>query len=103
MTGFIFPRQGYANFGADIFVVAATADGWFMRNAAGGFVPWNRDLATLTPAYKNQVLSDPVRIPVFTGQLPVPGLYEIFIGFQIQGSDELIYSMNAGSVTITAP
>jgi uncharacterized delta-60 repeat protein len=103
IAGFIFPREGYANFGADIFVVVATPNGWFMRNAAGGFEPWNRDIATLVPAYKNQVLSDPARVPVYAGQLPLPGSYQLFIGLKIQGSSEIIYSANAGSVTITAP
>ena len=84
-------------------MVAASHFGWVMRNMNGAFVPWDQPLASFVPAYKNRAPSDSSHVLMYAGQLPSPGLFQIFIGYRMQESSEVIDNLTSGSVTITAP
>ena len=100
MTGYIFPQNADRNFMADIFVVAVTPIGSFMRNLDGAFVPWNGSIANVEPAYENQRLTEQVPVTIFTGKLPFPGTYRLYVGYMRVDRNELIYTANASVVDI---
>ena len=85
---------------ADIFVVAITPVGAFMRNLDGAFVPWTGRITDLVPAYENKALTEQVPVGIFTGKLPVPGTYRLYMGYMRVDRNELIYTAHAAVVDI---
>jgi hypothetical protein len=101
ISGFIYPQSVDAFSTADIFVVAATPQGWLMRTVNGSFVPWNGDFASLVPAYEDQRLTKPLRVTMYTGRLLVPGNYALFLAYMRTDSGELIYNEDPRMLSVT--
>ncbi|MES2623991.1 MAG: hypothetical protein V4628_01810 [Pseudomonadota bacterium] len=101
VTGYIFPQDQDENFTADIYVVAVTSYGWFMRNLDGMFVPWNGMIATLVPAYEEQQLLAQLSVNMYSGKLALPGTYRLYVGYMRTDKSELIYTASTAAVEIT--
>jgi hypothetical protein len=100
IDGFIFPGMTDVGAAADLFVVVETPFGWFMRNAAGAFVRWSTRVADLVPAYANTTLGAQVRVRLYSGAAPGPGLYRFFVGYRRSDGLPTIYSSSAARLTV---
>jgi hypothetical protein len=103
LNGYIFPQATDRNFMADIFVVASTPIGWFMRNLDGQFIPWNGTIADMVPAYENQYLKEQTPLPIYSGKLQWQGSYGLYLGYMRTDQTELIYTSQPATVEISAP
>jgi hypothetical protein len=101
VNGFIFPQDADENFIADIFVVAVTPAGSFVRNLDGAFVNWSGNITELVPAYENRQLTAQVLVPIFTGPFQQAGSYRYYLGYMRVDSNELIYTATATELIIT--
>jgi len=102
LIGSIRPESAHTGNNADIYVVAENGGRFFMRNAAGAFVPWNGSVTALVPYRSNQVLTTPHPVDFLTGTIPVAGRFNLFLGYK--GSDNiLVYSRTPLAITVSAP
>lgn len=100
LDGFIFPDGADLGAGADIFVVAASPQGMYMRNSAGDFVRWNGRVADLVPALEDVQLTSKVHVPVYAGRLPFAGTYQLYLGYMRSAGGPLIYSAEPATLDI---
>jgi uncharacterized delta-60 repeat protein len=91
LNGTIFTQSTDVNATADIFVVAATSRGLYMRNTSGAFVPWNNQVSTLVPAYEDVTLTSSTHVPIYAGQLPFAGTYYLYVGYIRSDGGPLVY------------
>lgn len=91
ISGYIHPQSADLDARADLFVVAATPQGMYMRNSAGRFERWDNTLASLVPARTNVQLSAGMHVPIHAGKLPFAGTYYVYIGYRRSGDGALIY------------
>jgi len=84
---------------ADIFVVVRyVGDGqpeFFYQKIDSGFYTWDKNFATLFPAYPNQTLKASQQTTIFEGKLEgLKGVFELFYGYRIKGAatDDIYYN-----------
>lgn len=86
----IRPESAHVGKPGNLYLVVMIAPGQFiMRNAAGAFVPWNGDVATLTPVSTVAALSSQQSLDIFSGVLGLAGEFQIFLGYS--GADRVLH------------
>lgn len=86
----IRPEAGHVGQPGNLYLVVMTGPGQFiMRNQAGAFVPWNGDVATLTPTSTVAALAGLQTLDIFTGVLGIAGEFNIFLGYS--GADRVLH------------
>jgi uncharacterized delta-60 repeat protein len=91
LHGYIYTQGEDLDASADVFVVASTARGWFMRTTSGAFVPWSGRVADLVPAYESVQLTERTYVSIYGGALPFAGSYAIYLGYMRDGGP-LVYT-----------
>jgi beta-lactamase class A len=90
ITAQIRPEAGHVGRPGKLYLVVMTGPGQFiMRNQAGAFLPWNGDVATLTPTSTVASLASLQTLDVFSGVLGIPGEFSIFLGYE--GADGVLH------------
>ncbi|HEY0961961.1 MAG TPA: hypothetical protein VGE69_06350 [Pseudomonadales bacterium] len=100
LHGFVYPQGTDLNASADLFVVAGTPQGFYMRNTSGAFVRWDGTVSTLVPAYENLQLRDNLHVPVYSGRLPFTGQFQLYLGYMRDGGP-LVYTAQPTSLVVT--
>jgi uncharacterized delta-60 repeat protein len=100
LHGYIYTQTADLGANADVFVVASTARGWYMRTTAGYFVAWSGRVSDLVPAYENVQLTERTHVPIYGGALPFTGPYAIYIGYMREGGP-LVYIDEPSVLQIT--
>jgi len=81
IVGHISPEPSQLGQLADIFVVAQAGPGFYMRTLDGQYVPWSGSLPELLPFREDVVLTENLRVDIYTGSLLVQGEILVFIGY----------------------
>lgn len=95
----IYPASADIGKTADIFVVAVSPAGLYMRDGAGEFIRWNGKPAALASAYGDVDLASDLAVTLFSGRHNTEGNYRYFVGYIVNGDDDLVYSSKAGRFT----
>ncbi len=102
IIGAIQPEAAQVGQQADIYVVAMLGNSYYMRNAAGNFVPWNFSIPELVPFRSKQTLTSSFAVDFITGKIPVTGTLQLFLGYKA-ADNVLTYTPVPHAITITAP
>jgi hypothetical protein len=103
ISGYVYPQASDVSAAADIFVVAASPGGWFMRNTAGNFVPWTARVPDLVPAYEDVTLTAQTHVHIHAGPLPFDGVYALYLGYMRTDGSSLVYIDTPAPVEVSAP
>jgi hypothetical protein len=103
VKGYVSPSANDLGKEADIYVLAAAGQVYFIRNSNGIFIPFNLSTDVLIPAFENQPLTADLGLDFFTAKVDSLGTFQFFIGYRITGSEEIVYSSVGGDVKITLP
>lgn len=81
IIGRITPEPGQLGQLADIFVVAQAGPTFYMRTLDGQYVPWSGSIPELQPFREDVVLTENLRVDIYTGSLLVQGEINVYIGY----------------------
>jgi len=101
LSGSILPAAPDVGLSADLFVVIATGDAFYMQNAGGGFDSWDGNPANLAPARGGVTLESEQNLEIFSGVLGLTARLDIYLAYRKTGSDVLVYSATPGTFTIS--
>ncbi len=102
LAGSINTAQGDIGKTADIYVVVASGNSFYMRNASGGFDPWNGNPVALNPSVSATVLTESVAVDIFSGVLGLTAELDIYLAYRATNSDLLVYTELPATFTISA-
>jgi hypothetical protein len=101
IIGTIQPEAAQVGQQADIFVVARIGTQYYMRNAAGNFVPWDFGLSNLL-TFRTQTLTSNLQVDFITSKIPITGTLLLFLGYRA-ADGVLTYTQAPHQITVTAP
>ena len=102
IIGTIKPETAQLGQQASIYVVARIGTAYYMRNAAGSFVPWNFSIAELVAFRTQQTLTTNFPVDFITAKIPIAGTMQLFLGYKA-ADGVLIYTPIPHVITITVP
>ena len=102
IIGTIQPEPAQLGQPADIYIVARIGTQYFMRNAAGNFVPWSFAIPELVPFRTQQTLTSNFPVDFITAKIPVTGTMLLFLGYKA-ADGVLTYTPAPHQITINTP
>lgn len=101
LSGSISTAAGDVGKNADIYVVVASGNSFYMRTSSGGFTPWNGNSASLSPTVTSIELGSSQQVDIFSGVLGLTATLDVYLAYRPVNSDVLVYTATPATFTIS--